>query len=269
MIVDAVLDFDPNSGSTSSKSADELMKYVQDQKLDVVWIVETHAHADHLTAAPYLKKALGGKAQIGIGELITGVQKTFAGIYGTQWKTDGSQFDKLFKADEKFAVGDLSCTVMHAPGHTPDHLAYYFPDDALFTGDSIFMPDQGTARVDFPKGSAEDLWSTMQKILSLPPTVRVFVGHDYCPGGRDAAWETTVADQAKKNIHVKEGTKKEEFLEFRSKRDGVLNHPRLIIPAIQVNLMGGKFPKADSDGQVYLRYPINVLKKGTDLDCLE
>eukprot|EP00808_Paulinella_micropora_P029514 g2231.t1 len=259
-IIDSVLDYDSAAGSTSTLSADKLVEYVTEQKLTVDWILETHAHADHLTAAPYLKKKLGGKAKICIGALIPKVQATFDKIYAAQWKTDGSQFDKLFQADEKFKIGDLEVTAMHAPGHTPDHLAYHIPGDAIFTGDSMFMPDSGTARCDFPNGSAEELWNTTQKILALPPTTRVFVGHDYGKGGaRDPAWETTVAEEKKGNIHVKDGSTKKEFVEFRATRDGTLGHPRLIIPAIQVNLMAGKFPKPDASGQIFLKSPVNLM----------
>lgn len=269
VIVDPVLDFDAASGSTSTAHADKILKLVSEAGLTVLYCLETHAHADHLTASPYLKQQLQNKPKIGCGKLITQVQQTFQKIYNNDMKTDGSQFDCLFEAGEKFSVGNLQFEALHTPGHTPDHMSYHVPGDCVFVGDSIFMPDSGTARCDFPGGSSTTLWSSVQKILSLPEDTKIFVGHDYGPGGREPAWETTVGAQKKGNIHVSEGKEEKEFVEWRANRDGTLNHPRLLIPSIQVNIQGGRFPKADSNGAVYLRVPINVIKAGAGVVSVE
>jgi len=260
-IIDSVLDYNHNSGTTSTKFADKLLTHVREHQLNIKYVLETHAHADHITAAPYLKKQLGGSPATAIGELITGVQKTFQHIYNTpDWRTDGSQWDRLLTDGDRLELGNHTIEALWTPGHTPDHLSYLIRDDCIFTGDSLFMPDQGTARCDFPNGSSEQLWQSIQKIFSLIPTTRVFVGHDYAPGGRPHAFETTIEQQRKANVHVKEGTVKADFLATRESRDKTLDHPKLLIPALQVNLLAGYFPKPEDNDGVYLRFPINVLK---------
>lgn len=260
-IIDSVLDYNHNSGTTSTKFADKLLAHVREHGLHVKWILETHAHADHLTAAPYLKHQLEGKPITAIGELITGVQATFKKIYNSaHMKTDGKQWDRLLRDGDHLELGTHVIEVLWTPGHTPDHLAYLIKDDAVFTGDSLFMPDQGTARCDFPNGSAEQLFASIRRLLSLPATTRVFVGHDYAPGGRAHAFETTVEAERLGNIHAKEGTSEADFVAMRKTRDGTLDHPKLLIPAIQVNLQAGFFPPSDDNGHIYLRLPVNVLK---------
>jgi glyoxylase-like metal-dependent hydrolase (beta-lactamase superfamily II) len=258
-IIDSVLDFDPASGRTHTGSADAIIGYVRDKGLRVTWLLETHVHADHLSAAPYLQDALGG--QIGIGENITVVQDTFGKVFnaGTEFERDGSQFDRLFKEQDRFEIGGLSGFVLHTPGHTPACLTYVIGDVA-FVGDTLFMPDFGTARCDFPGGSAANLWDSIQKVLSLPDDTRLFMCHDYKAPGRDSyAWETTVAEQKAHNVHVGGSATKDEFIQMRTARDATLGMPKLIIPSIQVNMRAGHMPPPESNGRVYLKIPINGL----------
>jgi len=257
-IIDSVLDYDPKSGRTSTTSADKVVAYVQANQLQVAWILETHAHADHVSAAPYLKKHLGGKTAI--GTRITQVQKVFKGIFNleTSFKEDGSQFDQLLDSDEEFKVGELIGKVLFVPGHTPACVAYQF-DDAVFVGDTLFMPDVGTARCDFPGGDAQALYVSTRKILSLPPETRLFMCHDYPPNDRAISFETTVAEQRAKNIHVHDGITEAQFVEMRTKRDATLDMPVLILPAVQINIRAGEFPPKESNGVSYLKIPLDAL----------
>ncbi len=257
-IIDSVLDYDPKSGRTSTTSADKVVEYVQANQLQVAWILETHAHADHVSAAPYLKKHLGGKTAI--GTRITQVQKVFKGIFNleTSFKEDGSQFDQLLDSDEEFKVGELIGKVLFVPGHTPACVAYQF-GDAVFVGDTLFMPDVGTARCDFPGGDAHALYASTRKILSLPPETRLFMCHDYPPNDRDIAFETTVAEQRANNIHVHDGITEAQFVEMRTKRDATLDMPVLILPAVQINIRAGELPPKESNGVSYLKIPLNAL----------
>ena len=258
-IVDSVLDFDHASGRTGTKAADVIIKYVQTNDLKVEWILESHVHADHLSAAPYLQEKLGGK--IGIGDQIVTVQDTFGKVFneGTEFQRDGSQFDALFKQGDSFHIGQMRGDVLHTPGHTPACLTYVI-GDAAFVGDTLFMPDFGTARCDFPGGSSSTLYESIQKILALPDETRVYVGHDYKAPGRDQyAWETTVGEQKALNIHIGQGRSIEEFVEMRDARDATLAMPRLILPSLQVNMRAGQMPPADEQGDVMLKLPINKL----------
>ena len=258
-IVDSVLDFDYASGRTDTRSADAIIRHVQDNNLRVEWILESHVHADHLSAAPYIQQRVGGK--IGIGDNITMVQNVFGKVFneGTEFERDGSQFDKLFKEGDSFTIGEMQGQVLHTPGHTPACLTYVV-GEAAFVGDTLFMPDFGTARCDFPGGSAETLYHSIQKILALPDDTRIFVGHDYkAPGREDYAWETTVGEQKRRNIHVGEGKPAEEFVRMREERDATLAMPRLIIPSLQVNMRAGQMPPADQDGNVYMKVPVDTL----------
>jgi glyoxylase-like metal-dependent hydrolase (beta-lactamase superfamily II) len=258
-IVDSVLDFDYSSGRTDTKSADAIVDFVKEQGLETVWLLETHVHADHLSAAPYLQERLGGK--IGIGEKITVVQDTFGKVFneGTRFQRDGSQFDRLFKEGDRFEIGALQGRVLHTPGHTPACLTYVI-GDAAFVGDTLFMPDFGTARADFPGGSAETLYASIQKILALPDETRIFVGHDYKAPDRDQyAWETTVAEQKALNVHVGGGATAEDFVRMRKERDATLDMPKLIIPSIQVNMRAGQMPEPDESGKRFLKVPVNEL----------
>ena len=258
-IIDSVLDFDPASGRTGTTSADKIIDHVRAQDLSVAWILESHVHADHLSAAPYLQEELGGK--IGIGRNITLVQDVFGKIFneGTAFQRDGSQFDALFDDGDSFHIGQLRGEVLHTPGHTPACMTYVI-GDAAFVGDTLFMPDFGTARCDFPGGSSGDLYRSIQKILSLPDDTRIFVGHDYKAPGRDEyAWETTVAEQKALNVHVGAGRPIEEFVAMRDARDATLGMPRLILPSLQVNMRAGQMPEADAQGNVFLKLPINKL----------
>jgi glyoxylase-like metal-dependent hydrolase (beta-lactamase superfamily II) len=258
-IVDSVLDFDYASGRTDTRSADAVIAHVKERGLKVEWILETHVHADHLSAAPYIQQRLGGK--IGIGENIRIVQDTFGKVFneGTEFQRDGSQFDKLFREGDTFTVGGLEGRVMHTPGHTPACLTYVI-GGAAFVGDTLFMPDFGTARCDFPGGSAEDLYRSIQKILTLPDETRIFVGHDYlAPGREDYAWESTVGEQKRFNIHVGAGKPAEEFVRMRTERDATLAMPRLIIPSLQVNMRAGQMPPKDDQGKTFLKVPVNGL----------
>ncbi|MCE2866751.1 MAG: MBL fold metallo-hydrolase [Burkholderiaceae bacterium] len=257
-IIDSVLDYDPKSGRTSHTSADKVIEFVKANKLQVEWILETHAHADHLSAAPYLKANLGGKTAI--GDHITAVQGVFKDIFNLEpgFKQDGSQFDHLFKDGETIQVGALSGHTIYVPGHTPACVAYQF-GDAVFVGDTLFMPDVGTARCDFPGGDAKTLYASTRKILSLPPTTRLFMCHDYPPNDRPVKFETTVADQRANNIHVKDSISEAEFVEMRTKRDATLEMPVLILPAVQINIRAGDLPPKEDNGVAYVKIPLNAL----------
>ncbi len=255
-IIDSVLDYDQAAGRTDTQAADQIIAHVRRENLTVEWLLETHVHADHLSAAPYLQKQLGGK--IGIGEEITTVQDTFGKVFnaGTEFQRDGSQFDRLFREQDRFEIGALTGSVLHTPGHTPACLTYVI-GDAAFVGDTLFMPDFGTARCDFPGGDAGQLYDSIQKVLSLPDDTRLFMCHDYKAPGRDEfAWETTVAAQKTNNLHIA-GKTRDEFVEMRETRDAQLGMPKLIIPSIQVNMRAGHMPPADDNGTTYIKVPIN------------
>ncbi len=258
-IVDSVLDFDSSSGRTGTTSADAVIDYVTSHNLKVMWLLETHAHADHLSAAPYLQQKLGGK--IAIGEHITTVQQVFGKLFnaGTEFERDGSQFDALFKDGDTFTIGNLPVTVMHVPGHTPACLAYVV-GEAVFVGDTMFMPDYGTARADFPGGDARALFRSLRRILALPPETRLFMCHDYLPKGRsEYVWETTVAAEREGNIHAHDGITEDEFVAMREARDATLDMPRLILPSVQVNMRAGHLPPPDDNGITYLKLPVNAV----------
>lgn len=258
-IVDSVLDFDYASGRTDTTSADQVIAFVKDKGYALDWILETHVHADHLSAAPYIQEQLGG--EIGIGEKIKVVQDTFGKVFneGTAFRRDGSQFDRLFQQGDSFHIGQMRGDVLHTPGHTPACLTYVI-GDAAFVGDTLFMPDFGTARCDFPGGSSETLYSSIQKILSLPDETRIFVGHDYkAPGREEFAWETTVGEQKAKNVHVGGDNEKEDFIRMRDARDATLGMPRLIVPSLQVNMRAGQMPEPEDNGAIYLKVPVNLL----------
>jgi glyoxylase-like metal-dependent hydrolase (beta-lactamase superfamily II) len=257
-IIDSVLDYDPKSGRTQTHSADQVVDYVQANNLTVQWILETHAHADHLSAAAYLQQRLGG--QTGIGHRIAEVQRVFQGIFNLEpgFRTDGSQFDVRFQDEEAFSIGSLTAKVMAVPGHTPACVAYQV-GDAVFVGDTLFMPDVGTARCDFPGGNARTLFASVRRLLSLPPETRLFMCHDYPPNDRPVAFETTVAQQRAANIHVHDGVSEEQFVQMRTQRDAGLEMPTLILPAVQVNIRAGEMPPAESNGIAYLKVPINAL----------
>jgi glyoxylase-like metal-dependent hydrolase (beta-lactamase superfamily II) len=258
-IIDSVLDFDYASGRTDTRSADWIIAHVTANGLEVQWLLETHVHADHLSAAPYLQERLGG--QIGIGEKIREVQDTFGKVFneGTEFQRDGSQFDRLFVEGDSFHLGQMRGDVLQTPGHTPACLTYVL-GDAAFVGDTLFMPDFGTARCDFPGGSSEVLYASIQKILSLPDATRIFVGHDYKAPGRDEyAWESTVGEQKAKNVHVGAGRDRDSFVKMRDERDATLAMPKLIIPSLQINMRAGRMPPADDKGDVFLKVPLNKL----------
>ncbi|WP_310613767.1 MBL fold metallo-hydrolase [Limnohabitans sp.] len=257
-IIDSVLDYDSKSGRTSHDTADKVVGFVRDHKLQVKWILETHAHADHLTAAPYLKERLGG--QIGIGANITAVQQVFQKVFNLEpeFKTDGSQFDVLLKVGQHMTLDDGVGEIMDVPGHTPACVAYQF-GDAVFVGDTLFMPDVGTARCDFPGGSAKSLFASVQKLLSLPHDTRLFMCHDYPPNNRPAAFESNVADQRANNIHVHDGVTEADFVAMRTQRDATLEMPVLILPSVQVNIRAGELPPAEANGTRYLKIPLNTL----------
>ncbi len=260
-IIDSVLDFNFNTGATDTKAADEIIAYVNSNALTVDWILESHVHADHLSAAPYLQEELGGK--IGIGAQITEIQEIFGKVFneGTRFQRDGSQFDALFEDGDTFMIGTMKVDVMHTPGHTPACMTYVI-GDAAFVGDTLFMPDFGTARADFPGGSATDLYQSIQRIFSLPDSTRIFVGHDYKAPGRDEfAWETTVGEQRSANVAVGEGKTQSEFVAARNKRDSELAAPKLIIPSLQVNMRAGNMPEPEDDGKSYLKLPIKKVMK--------
>jgi glyoxylase-like metal-dependent hydrolase (beta-lactamase superfamily II) len=257
-IIDSVLDFDYAAGKTDTASADQIVDYVKAEGLTVDWILETHVHADHLSAAPYLKDKLGG--QLSIGEHITTVQNVFGKAFneGSAFQRDGSQFDHLFKDEEQFKIGTIEARAMHTPGHTPACMSYLI-GDALFVGDTLFMPDYGTARCDFPGGDAHTLYISVQKIFSLPDETRMFMCHDYKAPGRDHYLnETTVGEERLHNVHVGEGKCEQEFIKMRTERDATLSMPRLILPSVQVNMRAGHMPEPEENGQSYLKVPVNL-----------
>ena len=258
-IIDSVMDIDYAAGRITYDHADALIAEIRDQDLTLDWIIETHVHADHLSAAPYIQSKLGGK--IGVGDQIMVVQNTFGKVFneGTEFQRDGSQFDQLFHEGDSLHIGQLRGDVLHTPGHTPACLTYVI-GDAAFVGDTLFMPDFGTARCDFPGGSSEMLFDSVQKILALPDETRIFVGHDYkAPGREDYAWETTVGEQKARNVHVGAGKSKADFVQMRDTRDATLAMPKLIIPSLQVNMRAGQMPPADAQGDVFLKVPVNKI----------
>ena len=256
-VIDSVLDFDHASGRTSTHNADKIISFIEKNKLDLEWIIETHVHADHLSGAPYIQEKIGGK--IGIGEHICTVQNVFGKIFneGTEFQRDGSQFDKLFKDGDFYTIGSLNARVMHTPGHTPACMVHIIENSA-FVGDTLFMPDGGTARADFPGGNARDLYKSIKKVLELPSATKLFICHDYGPGGRDIAWETTVGEQRKNNVHVKDGISEDEFVKTRETRDASLSMPKLIVPATQINMRAGSLPEEENNGVSYIKLPINL-----------
>ena len=256
-IVDSVMDFDHAAARIAFKHADAMIAHIQERALKLEWIIETHVHADHLSAAPYIQEKLGGK--IGIGENILIVQDTFGKIFneGTEFQRDGSQFDRLFKDGDTYTLGGMTCFAMHTPGHTPACMTHVM-GGAAFVGDTLFMPDGGSARADFPGGDAGTLYDSIQKVLSLPDAMRLFMCHDYGPNGRDIQWETTVGDEKRHNIHVGQGKTRQDFIKFRTERDATLGMPRLILPSLQVNMRAGDIP-TDKDGRMMLKLPVNAL----------
>ena len=258
VVIDSVLNYDSKSGRTSTRSADEVIGFIQEEELQLDWILETHAHADHLTAAPYIQSKLGGK--IVIGDHITNVQNVFKGVFnlGEQFAVDGSQFDHLLKDGESLSFGTLSLKALYVPGHTPACMAYEI-GNALFVGDTLFMPDVGTARCDFPGGSAQTLYRSIQKVLSYPDETKLYMCHDYPPSDRPVAYCTTVGEEKQFNIHVHEGIGESEFVQMRNKRDATLDMPNLILPSIQVNIHAGHLPTPEANGKSYLKIPLNTL----------
>lgn len=256
-ILDSVMDFDYAAGRLTFEHADAMIREVKERNLVLDWIIETHVHADHLSAAPYIQKKLGGK--IGVGEQILVVQETFGKIFneGTDFQRDGSQFDALFSDGDTYKVGEMECFAIYTPGHTPACMVHVM-GDAAFAGDTLFMPDGGSARADFPGGDAGVLYDSIQKVLSLPDDMRLFICHDYGPGGREIQWETTIGEEKANNIHVGGGKTREEFIKFRTERDAQLAMPKLIIPSLQVNMRAGDIP-TDKDGQPSLKIPVNKL----------
>ena len=258
-VIDSVLDYDPASGRTSHKSADAIIAYVKEHRLDVAWHIETHVHADHLSAAPYLQRELGGK--IAIGEKISIVQNVFGKLFnaGADFQANGMQFDHLFSDGERFNLGNIAGIALHVPGHTPADMAFVF-GDAVFVGDTMFMPDYGTARADFPGGDARQLFRSIKRLLSLPDETRLFMCHDYKAPGRDTfAWQTTVGEQRAGNVHAREGVSEDDFVEMRTARDAKLGMPTLILPSVQVNMRAGHFPEAEENGVRYLKIPVNEI----------
>ncbi len=258
-VIDPVLDYDPASGRASATGADRIVTHVRDRRLSVSWILETHVHADHLTAATYLRERLGG--QIVIGDGVTEVQRVFGELFnaGPEFAPDGSQFDRLVADSDTLGLGELEIRVMHTPGHTPACMTYLVAD-AAFIGDTLFMPDYGTARADFPGGDAATLYRSVRKILALAPATRLFTCHDYkAPGREEFRWESTVAQQRASNVHIHDGVTEEEFVKFRTARDATLGMPALILPSVQVNMRAGQFPPPESNGQRYLKVPLNAL----------
>lgn len=254
-VIDSVMDIDYAAGRISYKSADVIIEYIQLNRLKVEWLIETHAHADHLSAAPYIQQRLGGK--LGIGEHIVTVQETFGKVFneGTEFRRDGSQFDRLFKDGDTYEIGGMTAFVMHTPGHTPACTTHVI-GDAAFVGDTLFMPDGGTARADFPGGDAHVLFRSIRKVLeTLPAQTRLFMCHDYAPNGREIRWETTVGEERKHNIHVRDGVSEDEFVTLRESRDKTLSMPRLIVPSLQVNIRAGHLPEPDASGKVFLKVP--------------
>ena len=257
-IIDSVMDFDYAAGRISYESADQIIDFVRREGLDLQWLIETHVHADHLSAAPYIQQKLGGK--IGIGEKIVTVQNTFGKVFneGTEFQRDGSQFDRLFADGDTYEIGGMKAFAIHTPGHTPACMTHVI-GDAAFVGDTLFMPDGGSARADFPGGDARTLYRSIRRVLSLPGEMRLFMCHDYGPNNREIRWETTVADERAHNIHVRDGVSEDEFVKMREARDATLDMPKLIIPSLQVNLRGGELPPADEEGKRFLKVPINGL----------
>lgn len=257
-VIDPVLDFDPKSGRTSTASVEALLERVRADGLTIDWVIDTHIHADHLSAMDYVKREAGGRTAIG-GQVFV-VQKTFKAVFnvGADFTPDGSQFDHRFSDGEVFTIGGITARALHTPGHTPACMSYVI-GDAVFVGDMLFMPDYGSARCDFPGGDARTLYASVSRVLGLPPETRMFVGHDYAPNGRDYQWETTVADQRAANIHMKDGTTEEAFVAMRTARDATLDMPRLILPSVQVNMRAGRFPLPEDNGVSYLKLPLNQL----------
>ncbi len=257
-VIDTVMDIDYAAGRITHQSADEIIAEIDRRGLSLEWVIETHVHADHLSAAPYIQEKLGGK--IGVGSQITVIQETFGKIFneGTEFERDGSQFDKLFEDGDIYQIGGMRASVIHTPGHTPACMTHVI-GNAAFVGDTLFMPDGGSARADFPGGDAGELYDSIQKVLALPDEMRLFMCHDYGPGGREIQWETTVAEEKANNIHVGGGKTREEFIEFRTKRDAQLAMPKLIIPSLQVNMRAGRLPEADEEGKTFLKVPVNGL----------
>lgn len=258
-IIDAVMDIDYPSGTISYTGADEIIGHVKKLSLKLAWIIETHVHADHLSAAPYIQQKLGGK--IGIGGEITTVQAVFGKIFnaGTEFQRDGSQFDQLFEDGDTYQIGNMTAHTIHTPGHTPACMTHVI-GDAVFVGDTLFMPDGGTARADFPGGDARTLYRSIKRVLSLPPQMRLFMCHDYSPNDREIEYETTIANERNENIHVNDSTTEDQFVAMRETRDATLDMPRLILPSLQVNMRAGHLPPPADNGQVYLQLPINALK---------
>lgn len=256
-VIDSVMELDYAAGRITHDGADAIISYIVENDLALAWIIETHVHADHLSGAPYIQEKLGG--EIGIGEHIQSVQDTFGKVFneGTEFQRDGSQFDRLFKDGDRYLVGEMECTALHTPGHTPACMVHVM-GDAAFAGDTLFMPDGGSARADFPGGDAGQLYDSIVKVLSLPGDMRLFVCHDYGPGGRAIAWETTIGEQRAKNIHIGGGASRENFIEMRENRDKELAMPKLIIPSLQVNMRAGQVPE-DEDGNMTLKIPVNKL----------
>ena len=257
-VIDSVLDYEAESGRLSTDTADQLIRFVRDQSLAVDWVLETHAHADHLAGGAHVRRQLGGTTGIGVG--IRQVQKHFKDVYGFErgFQADGTPFEHLFEDFESFRVGNIDARAIPTPGHTSDHLTYQI-GDAVFVGDTLFMPDGGTARADFPGGDARTLYQSIQRVLSLPDETRLFMCHDYMPNGREVEYETTVAAEKANNIHVHQGTSEEQFVAMREARDATLGMPRLILPSLQVNMRAGHLPDAEGNGTVYLKLPLNVL----------
>lgn len=256
-IIDPVLDYEPHSATTSTQSAQQLIDYIKKNQLELQWIIETHAHADHLSAGSWIKSQLGG--QLAIGTPITQVQHTFKNIYhlNDQVKTNGEPFDRLFAAEEQFHIGDMVVDVLHVPGHTPADMAYHVHGLGIFVGDTIFLPDVGSARCDFPEGNAEQLYDSVHRLLAFPEDTVLFMCHDYPPSSREAQYHCTVADQRKNNIHLRDGISKAEFVAMRTQRDATLGLPKLMLPALQVNIQAGQLPTAEEDGHRYLKIPLN------------
>lgn len=257
-VIDSVMDIDYAAGRITYEGADTIIRFIEEHQLKLEWLIETHVHADHLSAAPYIQSKLGGK--LGIGENITIVQDTFGKIFneGTEFQRDGSQFDRLFKDGDSYQIGGLTVHVLHTPGHTPACMTHVV-GDAAFVGDTLFMPDGGSARADFPGGDARTLYRSIQRVLSLPRETRLFMCHDYGPNGRDIQWETTVGEEIDHNIHVGHGTDENTFVKMREARDATLSMPRLIIPSLQVNMRAGQLPPRDSSGKTFLKVPVNGL----------
>ena len=257
-VIDAVMDFDYAAGRIGFKSADKIIQHIRENGLQLEWLIETHAHADHLSAAPYIQEKLGGK--IGIGERIREVQEVFGKIFneGAEFRRDGSQFDSLFKDGDTYKIGALNAFAMYTPGHTPACMTHVI-GDAAFVGDTLFMPDGGTARADFPGGDARTLYRSIKKVLSLPSGMRLFMCHDYGPNGREIRWETTVAEERANNIHVRDGVSEDDYVAMRTARDKTLGMPKLIIPSIQVNIRAGHLPPPEPGGKIFLKIPVSVL----------